>query len=52
MYDGGDDMYNQVHDEFEALNKEYNKAFGRLYKTFDVRFIKEKIWETLSNKVS
>lgn len=34
---------------FVKLENEYEKKFGRLYKTFDVRFIKTKIWETMNN---
>lgn len=29
------------------VDKDYEKHFGRLYKTFDVRFLKGKIWESL-----
>ncbi len=34
---------------FLKLEHDYEKKFGRLYKTFDVRFIKTKIWETITN---
>jgi len=33
---------------FVKLETDYEKKFGRLYKTFDVRFIKTKIWESLN----
>lgn len=38
---------------FAKIDNEYEKKFGRLYKTFDVRLIKSKIWESLSrlNKI-
>lgn len=39
-------MYNQT---FAKIDSEYEKKFGRLYKTFDVRFVKSKIWESVSN---
>jgi hypothetical protein len=29
------------------IDKDYEKKFGRLYKTFDVRYLKSKIWESL-----
>ena len=32
---------------FERI--EYENKYGRLYKTFDAKFIKERIWEALSN---
>jgi hypothetical protein len=38
--------YNQT---FAKIDNEYEKKFGRLYKTFDVRFVKSKIWESVSN---
>jgi hypothetical protein len=34
---------------FPKFDNEYDKKFGRLYKTFDVREIKNKIWESFSN---
>jgi hypothetical protein len=37
--------YNQT---FAKIDNDYEKKFGRLYKTFDVRLIKSKIWESLS----
>ena len=33
------------------VDKEYQKKFGKLYKTFDVRYVKNKLWETI-NEVS
>ena len=30
------------------VDKEYQKKFGRLYKTFDVRYLKGKIWESIN----
>jgi hypothetical protein len=36
-------------DTFVKIDNDYEKKFGRLYKTFDVRFVKSKIWESLSN---
>jgi len=33
---------------FGKIDNEYEKKFGRLYKTFDVRVIKNKIWDTIS----
>jgi hypothetical protein len=33
------------------IDQEYAKKFGHLYKTFDVRFIKGKILETISEVV-
>jgi hypothetical protein len=33
---------------FVKIDSEYEKKFGRLYKTFDVRVIKSKIWESIS----
>ena len=37
---------------FVRIDNEYEKKFGRLYKTFDVRFLKSKIWESLSGASS
>ena len=34
---------------FVKIDNEYEKKFGRLYKTFDVRFVKSKIWESFSS---
>ncbi len=34
---------------FLKVDNEYEKKFGRLYKTFDVRFLKSKIWDSLDN---
>jgi hypothetical protein len=36
-------------ESFAKIDNEYEKKFGRLYKTFDVRFVKSKIWESVSN---
>ncbi len=36
---------------FVKLENEYEKKFGRLYKTFDVRFIKTKIWESMNSVI-
>jgi hypothetical protein len=34
------------------VDKDYEKRFGRLYKTFDVRYLKSKIWDSIAhNKV-
>lgn len=30
------------------IDKDYEKRFGRLYKTFDVRYLKSKIWDSIS----
>jgi hypothetical protein len=30
------------------VDADYQKKFGRLYKTFDVRYLKGKIWETIN----
>lgn len=34
--------------QFSRIDKEYQKKFGRLYRTFDVRFLKNKILESLT----
>jgi hypothetical protein len=36
-------------ENFGKFDNEYEKKFGRLYKTFDVRVIKNKIWESISD---
>ena len=33
---------------FLKIENEYEKKFGRLYKTFDVRFLKSKIWDSIN----
>jgi hypothetical protein len=30
---------------------EYDKKYGRLYKTFDVRYLKSKIWDSINKQV-
>jgi hypothetical protein len=40
---------NNVAETFVKIDSEYEKKFGRLYKTFDVRLIKSKIWESISS---
>jgi hypothetical protein len=30
------------------IDKDFEKRFGRLYKTFDVRYLKSKIWDSIS----
>jgi hypothetical protein len=32
---------------FMKVDADYEKKFGRLYKTFDVRYLKGKIWESI-----
>jgi hypothetical protein len=32
---------------FLKIDNEYEKKFGRLYKIFDIRFLKGKIWESI-----
>jgi hypothetical protein len=39
------DFDEQVENE-AIVDKDYEKTFGRLYKTFDVRFIKRKLLES------
>ena len=46
------DVYNEaesVAQSFLKVDNEYEKKFGRLYKTFDVRFLKSKIWDSVDN---
>jgi condensin complex subunit 2 len=38
---------NQVQ-TFVKIDSDYEKKFGRLYKTFDVRLIKNKIWDSIT----
>lgn len=36
--------------EYEStamIDKDYQRRFGRLYKTFDVRYVKRKMWESI-----
>ncbi len=35
--------------DFPVADNEFEKKLGRLYKTFDVRFVKNTIWNTISN---
>jgi hypothetical protein len=42
-------MDNTQIQNFKRIDNEYEKKFGRLYKTFDVRMIKNKIWESVSS---
>lgn len=36
-------------ENFLKVDNEYEKKFGRLYKTFDVKFLKSKIWDSINN---
>lgn len=47
-----DDNVDMPSKTFVKLESEYEKKFGRLYKTFDVRFIKTKIWESINTVLS
>ena len=46
------DLENEKVQNMAIVDKEYQKKFGKLYKTFDVRFIKNKIWETINDVTS
>lgn len=42
-----EDVNINVPESFAKIDNEYEKRFGRLYKTFDVRVVKNKIWESI-----
>lgn len=41
---------NEIIENTAKVDEEYDKKYGKLYKTFDVRFVKSKIWENISSK--
>lgn len=43
-----EEVKNNFAETFVKIDSEYEKKFGRLYKTFDVRVIKSKIWESIT----
>jgi hypothetical protein len=46
-----DEVQNEVKigQSFVKVDNDYEKKFGRLYKTFDVRYLKSKIWESIDS---
>ncbi len=42
------DIPNEKIENMAIIDKEYQKKFGKLYKTFDVRYVKTKLWETIN----
>lgn len=50
---GEDINMNEVKDNatvpFVKIDADYEKKFGRLYKTFDVKVVKQSIWQTIHN---
>jgi len=39
---------NEKVENMAIIDKDYQKKFGKLYKTFDVRYVKTKLWETIN----
>ena len=42
---------NEKIENMAIIDKEYQKKFGKLYKTFDVRYVKNKLWETINEVI-
>ncbi len=39
---------NEKVENMVIIDKDYQNKFGKLYKTFDVRYVKNKLWETIN----